>query len=294
MRRTVIIAAAIVLSLPVSRCAESTGAADEPVIVPRENLIAIADVAACDSQGDESTAALVETMAGTIIMAGDIAYEMGTADEFTRCYDSSWGRLKSRTRPAPGNHEYATAGAAPYFSYFGASAGPAGRGYYSFDVGAWHIVSLDSNIDVTAGSEQERWLRADLAANTAKCTLAYWHHPLFSSGAHGGDVRMRALWTALYDANADVVIVGHDHHYERFAPQNALGAADATRGMRQFVVGTGGRSLYPAPFAVPNSDRRLFSDFGFLLMSLGAADYTWKFVPVTAGGASDSGTGTCH
>lgn len=260
----------------------------------RETLIALADVAACDSQGDEATAALVDTIQGTIVIAGDIAYELGSTSDFANCYDPSWGRHKARTRPAPGNHEYATPNALPYFAYFGSNAGPAGRGYYSFDVGDWHIISLNSNIDVSAGSPQEIWLRADLSASTAKCTLAYWHHPLFSSGLHGSDPRLRALWTALYDANADVVISGHDHHYERFGPQTPLGVADAARGIREFVVGTGGRSLYPALFNLPNSERKYDTGYGVLRLSLGPSDYTWSFIPVTPGITVDSGSGTCH
>ncbi len=260
----------------------------------RETLIATGDVAGCSSQGDEATGALVDTIPGTIILAGDIVYESGTAKEFADCFDPSWGRHRSRTRPAPGNHEYESLNAAPYFAYFGTAAGPPGRGYYSFDVGAWHIVSLNSNVDASAGSPQEQWLRADLSANTARCTLAYWHHPVFSSGLHGNDPKMQPMWRDLYDAQAELVISGHDHDYERFAPQTADGIADNARGIREFVVGTGGRSFYPMLAARPNSERRFSGSFGVLRLSLGPQDYSWTFVPVTPGSITDSGTGTCH
>lgn len=284
-------------------CAVSFGCsgvtASDPDGTPekRETLIAAADVAACNSEGDEATAALVDTIPGTIILAGDLAYESGTALEFANCYEPSWGRHRSRTRPAPGNHEYESVDAAPYYAYFGANAGPSGRGYYSFDLGAWHIVSLNSNVNARAGSAQEHWLRDDLAASTARCTLAYWHHPLFSSGLHGSDPMMRDIWRALYELNADVVIAGHDHDYERFAPQTADGIADAARGIREFIVGTGGSSFYPVFIPRANSERRFDSGFGVLRLSLGAQDYTWEFIPVTPvtpGTAVDSGSGVCH
>lgn len=259
-----------------------------------ETLIAVADIAACDSQGDEATGALVDTIPGTIIVAGDIAYESGTAREFADCYEPSWGRHRSRTRPAPGNHEYVSADAKPYFDYFGANAGPPGRGYYSFDLGAWHIVSLNSNIDATVGSAQAQWLRDDLAANRAVCTLAYWHHPVFSSGLHGSIPKMRAIWQLLYDAGADVVLAGHDHHYERFSPQTAAGVPDSARGLRQFIVGTGGRSRYPALFAQPNTEMRADKVDGVLKLTLRASDYSWEYVPTVRGAAVDAGTARCH
>ena len=260
----------------------------------REILIAVGDIASCASQGDEATAALVDGIQGTIIIAGDIAYESATAEEFADCYDPSWGRHRSRTRPAPGNHEYATPNAAPYYAYFGVSAGPPGLGYYSFDLGAWHIVSLNSNVDAGAGSAQEKWLRADLAANTAHCTLGYWHYPVFSSGVHGNIAVMKDILRALYEFNADVVITGHDHDYERFAPQTVDAVADPARGIREFVVGTGGRSLTPILLAEPNSERRYFGGYGVLRLELDAQGYSWEFVPVAAAVSVDSGSGLCH
>src|SRR5579859_7210333 len=195
-------------------------------------LVGAGDIADCrDLTGAEATAKLLEQILGTVMAVGDLAYPDGTKEKFA-CYDKTWGRVKSRTRPAPGNHEVHAAGATPYFAYFGTAAGDPQNGYYSYELGTWHIVALNSEClavaGCQAGSRQEKWLRADLAAHPAACTLAYWHKPLFSSGsAHGNDLSVKALWQALYDANADVVISGHDHDYERFAPQNPEGAADA-------------------------------------------------------------------
>lgn len=293
MRKPTLFLSLIAAAVMLTGCSGG-GPTDNPAPVDRQTLIAVGDVAACSSQGDEATAALVDGIPGTIILAGDIAYESGTTAEFANCYDPSWGRHRARTRPAPGNHEYATPNAAPYFAYFGMNAGPAGRGYYSFDLGAWHIVSLNSNVDASAGSPQEQWLRQDLAATNARCTLAYWHHPVFSSGLHGNNAFMRDIVRALYDLNADVVISGHDHNYERFGPQTADGVADAARGIREFVVGTGGRSLTPTIFVRPNSERRYDGGYGVLRLELEAQGYQWEFVPVTAGADVDSGSDTCH
>lgn len=281
--------------------ATSLGCSD-PTLTPKDEedpfddavyVTAVADVASCDSQGDEATAAIVDTLPGLVLMAGDIAYEAGTAKQFADCYHPSWGRHRERTRPAPGNHEYETSNAAPYFEYFGDIAGPAGRGYYSFNVGTWHVVSLNSNIDMKAGSPQEQWLRQDLAVNPARCTLAFWHHPLFTSGFHKANPAVAPLWKALEEAGAEIVIAGHDHHYESFAPQNSVGVADP-RGLRQFIVGNGGRSLFPALFSVANSQKRYDTGFGVIRLALGDGAYQWRFIPVKPGDFSDSGTGVCH
>jgi len=219
---------------------------------------------------------------------GDLAYERGTDAEFRRCFAPSWGRYRTRIRPALGNHEYGTAGAAGYFRYFGARAGPR-RGYYSYDLGPWHVVVLNTNCGPAggcgAGSPQQRWLRADLAAHPARCTLAYGHHPRFSSGLHGSDASLGALWRALSAGGAEVYLAGHDHHYERFAP---IG------GVRQFVVGTGGRSLYPAPLAAPRSVLRSSRTYGVLALQLRQASYSWRFVAVSGGGFSDAGAAACR
>jgi hypothetical protein len=232
-----------------------------------------------------------------VLGLGDLQYEDGAFSKFTASYEPSWGRVKAITKPAPGNHEYQTASAAGYYQYFGGAAGDPAKGYYSFDVGSWHVIALNSNCSAVggcgAGSPQEQWLRSDLAGRTNTCTLVYWHHPLFSSGEHGSDSTYTAFWQALYDANADVVLVGHDHNYERFAPQNPTGGLDLARGIREFVVGTGGKNLRTFPTVRPNSEARDVTSFGILELTLGASRYDWRFVPAV-GSFTDSGSASCH
>lgn len=258
-------------------------------------LVGAGDIAVCRNSGDEQTASLIDGIEGIVFTAGDNAYPNGTADEYTNCYGPSWGRHKSRTRPALGNHEYNTFGAAGYFGYFGSAGGDPARGYYSYEAGPWHVVVINSNISLSAGSPQEQWLRADLGANPTRCTLAYWHHPRFSSGVeHGSSTTPQAIWQALYDAGADVVISGHDHLYERFAPQTPNGDVDMARGIRQFVVGTGGGGLYE--FDDPparNSEVRYNSTFGVLKLTLLQDRYEWRFIPVS-GSFTDNGSASCH
>jgi acid phosphatase type 7 len=246
-------------------------------------LVGAGDIADCGSSGDEATAALLDGIAGTVFTVGDNAYGDGTPREFARCYDPTWGRHKARTRPSPGNHDYETGSAAGYYGYFGARAGPAGRGYYSFDLGDWHVISLNSNIGMSAGSPQVQWLRADLAVTTKRCVLAYWHHPRFSSGIHGSTTRMTPLWNLLAREHADVVLAAHDHHYERFAPVD---------GIRSFVVGTGGAERYPILFVRRDSVLHDTSA-GVLRLGLGTAGYTWRFL-AAGGGFSDAGRGSCR
>jgi hypothetical protein len=262
-------------------------------------LVGAGDIAACGSTGDEATADLLDGIPGTVFTTGDNVYETGTSREFADCYDPSWGRHRTRTRPSLGNHDYGSAGAAPYFSYFGASAGQAGQGYYSYDLGEWHIVVLNSNCSEVGGcdtgSPQATWLRADLAASGAACTLAYWHHPLFSSGQTAGMISVQALWQTLEDGGADVVLNGHAHVYERFSPQTADGVASPT-GIRQFTVGTGGKSLSYFGTIRANSEVRSAQTFGVLKLTLRATGYLWEFVPVAGwtGGPIDAGSATCH
>jgi hypothetical protein len=257
-------------------------------------FVGAGDIAACSSDGDEATASLLDTISGTIFTTGDNVYASGTAEEFANCYAPSWGRHKGRTRPSAGNHDYGTAGAAGYFGYFGSMAGEPGKGYYSYDLGAWHIIVLNSNISVETGSPQEGWLRADLAAHPVVCTLAYWHHPRFSSGTvHGSDASLQPLWQALYDSGADVVLVGHEHNYERFAPQDPSGLADPTRGIRQFVIGTGGRSHYPFGIPIANSEVRNSDTDGVLKLTLHPTSYTWEFIPEAGKSFRDSGDAAC-
>src|SRR5438093_4254175 len=217
-------------------------------------LIGAGDIASCQSDGDEKTAELLDQVVATgiqttVFTAGDNAYESGTLQEYEQCYGPSWGRHKDRTRPALGNHDYKTGNANGHFQYFGAAAGDPSQGYYSFDLGGWHIVVLNTNdhcnaLSCDAASDEEKWLRSDLAASTTFCTIAIWQDPRFSSSARAGaSHRVKPSWDALYDYGADLVVNADEHNYERFAPQTPFGALDPEYGIRQFVVGTGGRSL---------------------------------------------------
>ncbi|HET6595329.1 MAG TPA: Ig-like domain-containing protein [Anaerolineales bacterium] len=255
-------------------------------------FVGAGDIAVCSRTQDEATANLLDTIPGTVFTLGDNAYSDGTLTQFNDCYGPSWGRHKSRTRPVPGNHDYHVSGAAGYFDYFGSAAGDRSKGYYSYDLGEWHIIALNSEIAQGAGSAQEQWLRADLAANPNVCTLAYWHKPRFSSGQHGNNTASQALWQALYEHKADVVLNGHDHTYERFAPQNPSGQADPN-GIREFVVGTGGVALYSFPTIQPNSEMRNNIANGVLKLTLHATSYDWQFVPIAGQTFTDSGAANC-
>ena len=252
-----------------------------------------------------ATAAVVkEVKPDALLLLGDLQYEKGSITDFQAYYEPAFGEFKSITYPTPGNHEYFTPGGAGYFDYFngvGADSGRAGRrgqGYYSFNLGAWHIVALNSNCEFVGGcgarSPQAAWLRADLQKNRAKCTLAFTHSARFSSGSHGSDVLLRDLWQILYDAGAEVVLSAHDHDYERFRLQDANGRADEKRGIRAFVVGTGGKGLAPFGRRAPNSEIQDISSIGVLTMVLKADSYSWKFVAVQDLPLDDSGDGTCH
>jgi hypothetical protein len=231
-----------------------------------------------------------------VVLLGDNAYESGSSTEYANCYNPFWGPFKSVTRPAVGNHDYKTTNAAGYFGYFGAAAhGP--KGYYSYKLGAWHIVVLNSSCGQAGGcgtaSPQGKWLKADLAANPTACTLAYWHHPYFSSGEWGNNTYMQPLVQLLYTAGADVMLAGHDHDYERFAPQNPAGSLDPAKGIVQFVAGTGGSNNTPWTVVQPNSLVRQNTTFGVLKLTLHAKSYDWRFIPVS-GKFADSGTAGCH
>jgi hypothetical protein len=257
-------------------------------------LVGAGDISNSGS-GDTATANLLDGIQGTVFTAGDNVYDSGTATEFNTYYEPTWGRHKARTKPAPGNHDYNTSGATGYYNYFGASAGPSGRGYYSYDLGNWHVVSLNSEVSMSVGSAQEQWLRADLAASSKPCTVAYWHKPLFTSGAnHAPETATRPLYQALYDFNADVVVTGHNHQYERFAPQNPTGGLDNTRGIREFVAGMGGASHYSFGTIQPNSQARNSDTYGVLKLTLHANSYDWQFVPEAGKTYTDSGTTSCH
>jgi acid phosphatase type 7 len=262
-------------------------------------LVGAGDIAECDDPRDEATADLLDDIPGTVFTTGDNAYDSGTREEYEDCYEPGWGRHKARTRPTPGNHDYYTAGASGYFGYFGTAAGDPSRGYYSYDQGQWHIISLNSQCGYVGGCESASpmvaWLKQDLAANPARCTLAYWHDPLFGSGAeNGSDPKMKPSWQALYDADADVVLVGHSHNYERFAPQDASGTADPQRGIREFVVGTGGPTVHGFGAIQPNSKVRESGTSGVLKLTLHPSSYDWEFVPVAGKTFTDTGATDCH
>ncbi|WP_239107917.1 metallophosphoesterase family protein [Spirilliplanes yamanashiensis] len=262
-------------------------------------LVGAGDIATCDGTGDSRTADLVARIPGTVFTLGDNAYDRGSAAEFRRCYGPTWGRFKGRTRPVVGNHEYGTPGAAGHFGYFGAAAGPRPQGYYAYRAGSWLVVVLNNNCGVVpggcgAGSPQERWLRARLAADRGACTVALMHEPRFtSSTVHPPSTASTALVKALYDDGVELMLAGHNHGYERFAPQTATGRRDDARGIRQIMVGTGGARLYPFGKAAPNSEVRDAKHWGVLKLTLGAGTYRWDFVPV-AGSFRDSGTGRCR
>jgi len=261
-------------------------------------LVGAGDIAECNSSGDAATASLIGSIPGTVFTLGDNAYDSGTSRQFNKCYGPTWGRFKGRTRPAIGNHEYETKGADGYFDYFGKAAGPRGKGWYSYNAGAWHVIVLNANCDKVRcdrGSEQERWLRADLAAHKNQCTLAYWHQSRFvSDRVHGNHSDLGRFWEALYDYGAELVLSGHAHVYERFAPQTPSGKADPNHGIRQIVVGTGGSSHYRFGPARPNSQVRNANTFGVLKLTLYDGSYEWEFIPQAGKTFRDSGRGSCH
>jgi len=302
---------------PIETCAQSQASAPakskdqahakEPAKPPQNHpfiLVGAGDISSCKNpEGARATAKLIEQIPGTVFAAGDLAYESGSPDEFEFCYGPTWGRFKNRTKPAMGNHEYGNPTAHGYFDYWGAQAGPRGKGYYSFDLGAWHIVVLNTNCYVKnlggcgAGSPQEIWLKEDLAKHANACIIAYGHHALFSSGIfkkHAVHPELKQLWQDLYAAHADVVLAGHEHSYERFAPQDPEGKADAQHGIREIVVGTGGRSHDLLGFATPNSEVRDWDTYGVLKLTLDAGKYSWEFIPEEGRSFRDSGSGVCH
>lgn len=273
----------------------------DPPPPPENGVVALAvgDIASCRSDGDEATAALLDEISGPIMTLGDTVYDSGTTAEFAECFDPSWGRHKARIRPAVGNHEYGTPGAAPYYAYFGAAAGEPDEGYYSYDLGDWHVVVLNTNCSKAGGcyqgSQQADWLRADLAQNATHCTLAYFHHPRWSSGRYQINDHFLALLEILYDQGVELILSGHAHSYERFAPQDPAGNLDSERGFVQFVVGTGGKNHRPIDVNIlPNSKVRHDTTFGVLKLTLYTDRYHWEFVPVQGGTFTDSGWGNCH
>jgi acid phosphatase type 7 len=263
----------------------------EPPPAASEIFVGAGDIAGCTERfHDEATADLLDTIEGTIFALGDNVQGSGTPEDFANCYEPSWGRHKARTWPAAGNHEYNVPDAVPHFEYWGERAGPAGKGYYSYDLGSWHIVVLNSN---RLFAEQNEWLDADLAAHPRQCTLAYWHHPWFTSSAYQGTEELRSFVEILYEAGADIVLTGHAHGYERFAPQTPDGEVHEERGIRHFVVGTGGAPFHPFKRIKPNSEIRALA-YGVLKLELFSDRYTWEWVPVEGETFTDEGEGRCH
>jgi hypothetical protein len=273
--------------------ATPTGPGPEPPPGTPQTLVGAGDIGWCGLAGAEATGRLLDAIGGAVFTAGDNAYPNGSAQNFAQCYEPAWGRHKSRTYPVPGNHDYEQPGASAYFAYFGDRAGQTGVGYYSFRLGSWHVITLNSEIATDAGSPQVAWLKSDLATNSPDCTAVIWHKPLYSSGPNGDNLFMREIWRVLYDANVDVIINGHDHDYERFAPQDPDGRRDSTRGIRQFVAGTGGAALYQLSRPHPNSEVFL-SAWGVLQLTLRPNDYDWRFVPIAGQSSSDFGTDRCR
>ena len=307
MRRVVLIVVFVVTAV-----AGLVAAAGEGRVPARVTIAAAGDIA-CDPESSSyrggvgsglecrqfaTSNLLVTGRYNAVLALGDNQYEQGEYQKFVESYGRSWGRVKRITHPVAGNHEYNTQRAEGYYRYFGAAAGNPDRGYYSFELGSWHLIALNSNCAAVGGcgtwSPQVRWLRADLASHRGvRCTLAYWHHPRFSSGEHGSDPMYLPFWRALFNERADVVLVGHDHEYERFAPQTPSGLRDVKRGLRQFVVGTGGKGLRGFETTQPNSEARDSETFGILALTLLPKRYGWRFIPAV-GSFTDVGSGVCH
>jgi hypothetical protein len=276
-------------------------------------LIGAGDIAVCGTRYDEATAALVDSVTradsaaqveDAIFTTGDNVYPTVARVNWDRCWTSSWGdttrRIMKRLRPSIGNHDLQGGFGEAYYEVFGKNAGEKGKGFYSYDLGAWKVFALNSEIvtnsaySVETRREQEEWLRKELAANTRKCTVAYFHRPRFSSGGHAGDLRMTGLWHIMYEGNVDIVINGHEHHYERFEPQTPAGLRDTVRGITQFIVGTGGAGLTGIRVPVqPNSARRIQGHHGVLKLTLGAEEYQHAFLD-TQGRVWDRAAGKCH
>lgn len=271
-----------------------------PVPVDPVKILAVGDVVVCDDAGAQITAGMLDMIPDIpVLLLGDTINEEATADAFSACFEPTWGRHKARLYPIPGNHDYDVEDAQPYFDYFGNAAGEAGKGYYSFNQGAWHIIALNSNCNEIDGcdleSHQYSWLLQDLASHPTQCTLVYWHHPLFSSDKDGGLEQMRDIWRLLYDSNVDLILNGHDHLFERFAPQTPGGLYDEERGIRQFVIGTGGAGLRGVNREPPpTGEKQIMGAYGLLELTLYSNRYEWQFVPQPGILRSDSGSGICH
>src|SRR5262245_25176820 len=310
--RTAAVSMAFVAAVAAARCGGGKSTAPTPTPTPEipgtpppgnpnptpsqtATFIGAGDIGWCGKSNSELTARLIQGTPGQVFTAGDNAYMDGSIRNYMDCYEPSWGRFRDRTRPVPGNHEYDTdKSASGYYQYFGTNAGFGNQSYYAYDVGDWHILALNSAFPngIGFGGAQLAWLQGELRSNRAKCTLAIWHHPLFSSGPNGPNRYTREVWQILYDNDADVVINGHDHLYEQFARQDPDGRPDPVRGIQQFTVGTGGADLYQFVGVSSGNSRVRISQFGVLKLTLRGTDYDWQFISVS--GPGDSGSGTCH
>jgi hypothetical protein len=291
------------LSMSWAACGGSTEPRPiEPPVLPAEVILAAANIATCGMTNDEATAALLDNQPGTIFAIGDNAFPDGSTEAYASCYAPSWGRHKARTYASLGNHEYASGTASASFDYFGDRAGPRDRGYYSFDLGNWHIIVLNVNdftvdsLTLFSGTAQDLWLQSDLAANSKLCTLAIWHSTRFFSSntiGYNSNLYVTPVWERLYAADVDVALNGHQHQYERFPPMTPSGTRDDVRGIRQFNAGTGGESA-EMPIALAPDREALTDAFGILKLTLDAGSYSWEFLSAVPGQFSDSGSGTCH
>lgn len=300
---------AALVALLLAGCKSDKHAQEEQakaLLIPGKGIpvYAAGDIADCrnrtvEESGAAKTAALIAAglaadKDAVVLTLGDNTYPVGLYKEFTDCYEPTWGQFKDRTYPSPGNHEYYTPHAVGYYQYFGKAAGPDRRGYYSFRLGNWHVVSLNSYLKPEEHQKQLAWLRRELEQNKTLCTLAFWHHPKFSSGGHGSDPRMDDAWNMLHEAGAELVLSSHDHNYERFAPQTPAGERDAERGIRQFVVGTGGAKLTPFRFRKMNNEAGDNLTHGVLKLILKDVGYEWEFLPASKDGFTDRGMALCH
>ena len=303
-----IFAAATVLLTPLGQATDATTASKNSLNKSQSNptytLYAAGDIAECKKiPAEKSMAARTSDIIvhgldadknAMAVTLGDNTYPVGQPEEFSHCYDPTWGRFKERTLPSPGNHDYGMPKALGYFNYFGDIAGPDRRGYYATTLGSWRILSLNSNLNKQDMQKQIAWLQTELSNNKQACTLAFWHHPAYSSGGHGNNDNMKPIWKILVQAKADVVLSGHDHDYERFVPMNENGDRDDKNGIRSFVVGTGGAQLTPMFLPKLTTEIRSNSANGVLKLSLHDKSYEWEFVPVQGVTFTDKGAGSCH
>jgi acid phosphatase type 7 len=298
MRKTVSLLASMALAVLVACGVAALAAGPGVGQTATVTLVGAGDIASCSKNNDSATAKLLGNIPGTVFTLGDNVYPSGTITQFANCYDPTWGRHKARTKPTLGNHDYNTNGSSAYFNYFGARAGTRGKGYYSYDRGAWHIVALNSNCDKVGGcgidSPQGRWLRNDLANNPSRGTLAYFHDPLYASGTGSNAPEVKPFWNTLYNRGGEVILAGNAHRYERYA-KTTPGGARSAKGIRQFIVGTGGEpgGDYNGPDH-PDMQVMKRNTPGVLKLNLRADSYAWKFVPVAGETFTDSGTDPCH